>query len=266
MTGIITLTTDFGVDSPYVAVLKGVILSLQPDVRLIDISHSIPPQDVRQGAVELAETTPWFPAGTIHLAVVDPGVGTERKIVYAEIGDQRYVCPDNGLLSRLTLKQRPGRVVAVENSEHWLPAVSQTFHGRDIMAPVAAAISLGGPPERLGSPLTKLVELQWLAPKIGARQIAGSVEWIDPFGNLITNIAAGMLPREPLEEVSASGRITIEIEGHSIDGLTRAYGDRPAKSLIALIGSGGYLEIAIAGGSAVKEIGGQVGACVLLRW
>lgn len=266
MTAVITLTTDFGVDSPYVAVMKGVILSLQPDVQLVDISHSIPPQDVRQGAILLAETTPWFPAGTIHLAVIDPGVGTERRIVYAEIGDQRYVCPDNGLLSRLTMRKRPSRLVAVENAEHWLPAVSRTFHGRDIMAPVAAAISLGVAPERLGPPIPNLVELEWPAAKVGERQIAGAVEWIDPFGNLITNIAATMLPREALEEGSTSGRLMLEIEGHSIEGISSVYGDRPAKTLVALIGSGGYLEIAIVGGSAAKEIGGLVGAAVLLRW
>ena len=266
MPAIITLTTDFGIDSPYVAVMKGVILSLHPDVRLVDISHAIPPQDVRQGAIVLAETTRWFPAGTIHLAVIDPGVGTERRIVYAELGDQRYVCPDNGLLSRLTMRERPGRLVAVENSEHWLPAVSRTFHGRDIMAPVAAAISLGVKAERLGPPMSRLVELHWPVAKVGERQIAGAVEWIDPFGNLITNIAAGMLPREAIEEGSTSGRLTIEIEGHSIEGIARAYGDRPAKTLVALIGSGGYLEIAIACGSAAKEIGGLVGAPVLLRW
>ncbi len=253
MTAIITLTTDFGVDSPYVAVMKGVILSLQPDVRLVDISHSIPPQDVRRGAIVLAETTPWFPAGAIHLAVIDPGVGTERRIVYAELGDQRYVCPDNGLLSRLTMRERPDRVVAVENSEHWLPAVSRTFHGRDIMAPVAAAISLGVAPERLGPPVSRLVELDWPAAKLGEGEIAGAVEWIDPFGNLITNIAAGMLPRESLSHENGTKASTIEIAGREIRGISTTYGDHQDKVLIALIGSSGFLEIAIVGGNAAKE-------------
>jgi hypothetical protein len=266
MTAVITLTTDFGVDSPYVAVMKGVILSLQPDVRLIDISHSVGPQDVRQGAIVLAETTPWFPPGTIHLAVVDPGVGTERRIVYAEIGDQRYVCPDNGLLSRLTMRKRPSRLVAVENFEHWLPAVSRTFHGRDIMAPVAAAISLGVAPERLGPPIANLVELDWPVAKIGERQIAGSVEWIDPFGNLITNIAAGMLPRDALSHENRTEGMKIEIAGREIRGISTTYGEHPHDTLVALVGSGGHLEIAVVGGNAANEIGGYVGQAVIVRW
>src|ERR1700676_2237258 len=175
----ITLTTDFGAGSPYVAAMKGVILSISPGVQLVDISHSVGPQNVRQGALLLADATPWFPAGTIHLGVVDPGVGTARRIVYAEIGDQRYLCPDNGLLSRLTLKTRPGRLVSVENSEHWLPAVSDTFHGRDIMAPVAAQLSLGWEPDLLGPTLAELTPLQWPAPTVGPREVSGTVLWID---------------------------------------------------------------------------------------
>src|SRR5437762_10863778 len=130
MRSIITLTTDFGVSSPYVAQMKGVILSICRDVELVDISHAVGPQNIREGAVVLADVTPRFPQGTIHVAVVDPGVGTSRRIVYAEIGGQRYVAPDNGLLSLLALRQQPKTIVSIENREYWLPESSNTFQGR----------------------------------------------------------------------------------------------------------------------------------------
>ena len=261
MTAIITLTTDFGLGSPYVAAMKGVILSIHPAVRLVDLSHSIRPQDVRGAALLLADGTGWFPAGTIHLAVVDPGVGTERRIVYAQIGDQQYLCPDNGLLSRLTLKARPARIISLENGEHWLPRVSATFHGRDIMAPVAAQLSLGMEPNRLGPPLAELVPLDWPPPRIGPREIAGTVLWIDAFGNLISDITTGMLAT-----IGDQRQATIEVQGHAVLGIDRTYSDRAAGGLIALVGSGGYLEVSAVGASAAGKIGAEVGAPVTVRW
>jgi len=247
MPSIITLTTDFGLAGPYVGAMKGVILSINPSAKLIDISHSIAPQNIRQAAMILAGATLWFPAGTIHVAVVDPGVGTERRIVYAEIGDQRYVCPDNGLLSKLAAKVPPTRIATVANAEHWRPTVSATFHGRDIMAPVAAMLSLGLDPKLLGPPQPELVPLDWPRPKISERQIIGEVIWIDDFGNLITNITADMLA-----PFAGRSDITIEIRNQTIHGLSRAYADHRARSLLALIGSTGHLEIASAGSSAAK--------------
>jgi len=260
MSPIITLTTDFGQASPYVAAMKGVILSINPDVRLVDILHSVGPQNVRQAALLLAEATAWFPAGTIHLAVVDPGVGTARRIIYAEIGDQRYLCPDNGLLSRLTVKARPGRLVSVENSEHWLPAVSDTFHGRDIMAPVAAQLSLDLEPGRLGPLLAELTPLDWPAPTVGPREVSGTVLWIDSFGNLITNIPAGMIGA-----LGDPRQAAIEILGEVIPGLHRTYGEQPPGTLVALVGSGGYLEIATVAGSAADRLAAQPGTPVVGR-
>jgi hypothetical protein len=140
---IITLTTDFTTGSPYVAAMKGVILSIHPGALIVDITHDIPHQDIRQGAIVLAEATRFFPAETIHVAVVDPGVGTERRIVLARSGDQYFIAPDNGLLSGLARRNPPSTMFTVANPEHWLPEVSATFHGRDIMAPVAARLSLG---------------------------------------------------------------------------------------------------------------------------
>jgi S-adenosylmethionine hydrolase len=261
MTHEITLTTDFGLGSPYVAAMKGVILSINPEARLVDISHAVGPQNVRQGAVVLAEATTWFPAGTIHVGVVDPGVGTARRIVYARIGDQQYIAPDNGLLSRLTVKTRPSLIVAIENPEHWLPSVSNTFHGRDIMAPVAAQLSLGMEPDRLGPPLAELLELDWPQPRIEANLIVGEVVWIDGFGNLITNITDGMLAA-----IHDRTRATVSVAGHTIRGIDRTYGDRPANTPLALIGSSGYLEVSVAGGSAAVELNLAAGMPILLRW
>jgi S-adenosyl-L-methionine hydrolase (adenosine-forming) len=259
--GIITLTTDFGLGGPYLAAMKGVMLSINPAAALIDISHSIGPQNVRQGAVLLAEAATWFPTETIHVGVVDPGVGTERRIVYARIGDQHYIVPDNGLLSRVTLKTRPSLIIAVENPEHWLPSVSNTFHGRDIMAPVAAQLSLGMEPDRLGPPLGGLVELNWPAPRVESNAIAGEIVWVDGFGNLISNISAGLLAAIP-----DYNRVKIEIAEHAIRGIDRTYGDRAANTLLALAGSSGYLEVSITGGSAATTLRCDAGSLVTVHW
>ncbi len=258
---LITLTTDFGLGSPYVAAMKGVMLSINPTARIVDISHGIGPQNVRQGAVLLAEAAGWFPAGTIHVGVVDPGVGTERRIVYAQIGDQQFIAPDNGLLSRLTAKARASRIIALENAEHWLPSVSNTFHGRDIMAPVAAQLSLGMEPHRLGPTVAELIELDWPAPQVESRVIRGEVSWIDSFGNLMTNITTAMLAAIPDEDSPE-----VEIAGQTIRGIELAYGHRPAGTPLALVGSGGYLEIAVTNGSAAVKFGAGEGATVTVRW
>ncbi len=147
---IITLTTDFGSGSPYVAQIKGVILSIHPQAVLVDVTHDIAPQDVRQGALVLDDVTGRFPPGSIHVAVVDPGVGTDRRILAAEIGGRYYLAPDNGLLGRLAGRDPAARLVALTKREFWLPAVSATFHGRDILAPAAAHLSLGTALDDLG--------------------------------------------------------------------------------------------------------------------
>jgi len=190
---VITLTTDFGTDSPYVAAMKGTILSINPDATLVDITHAIPPQDVRRGSIVLEGVAERFPAGTIHVAVVDPGVGTDRAIIYVEIGRHRYVAPNNGLLSRLAARTAPSKIIRLENREYWLPEVSSTFHGRDIMAPVAAHLSLGVPPERLGPPVLGLIEIEWPEVRQSLKRLEGVVQEIDSFGNLITNVTAEMI-------------------------------------------------------------------------
>jgi S-adenosylmethionine hydrolase len=258
---IITLTTDFGTGSPYVAQMKGVILSINPAATLVDITHAIPPQDVRQGALALAEATRAFPPETIHVAVVDPGVGTERRIIYARIGQQQFVAPDNGLLSGLARAASPSTIIAVQRPEHWLANVSATFHGRDIMAPVAARLSLGLDPALLGSRQTDLVRLDWTEARVTANKIVGTVQSIDSFGNLITDISADALAKAPRGEETA-----ILCDEHETRGIFTTYADQPEMTLIALVGSSGKLELAIVGDSAAAMLGITIGTPVTITW
>lgn len=257
---IITLTTDFGTGSPYAAVMKGVLLSLNPAAMIVDITHDVPPQDVRYGAVVLEDVTDRFPPGTIHVAVVDPGVGTDRAIVFARIGRQSYVAPDNGLLSRLAQRLRPEKIIRLTESEYWLQPVSATFHGRDIMAPVAARLSLGLDPEHLGTPQPDLVMLDWPAVRVLPDRIEGSILLIDSFGNLITDIMAEMLAGWPAEK-----SVRIVYRQREIGGLSRTYGDQPPGSLVALVGSSGRLEVAVVGGNASRSLGANVGESVVVQ-
>ncbi len=261
MPPIITLLTDFGVGSPYVAAMKGVILSINPDVRLVDLSHAIPPQQVRQGALVLADVAPLFPEGTIHVAVVDPGVGTSRAIVYAEIGLQRFVCPDSGILHGLAKKQPPSKIIHITSELFFRQPVAPTFHGRDIMAPTAAHLSLGVRPEELGPPLESLMELDWPGVVKVANRIEGEIIAIDSFGNLISNIA-----RDQLEGVPTDTQVGIFCEEHETRGIFSTYADQPAMTLIALVGSTNQLELAIVDENAAAMLGAGVGSKVEVRW
>jgi S-adenosylmethionine hydrolase len=258
---IITLTTDFGVSSPYVAAMKGVILSLNPLAKIVDVTHAVPPQDVRSGAIVLADMTPWFPPETIHVAVVDPGVGTSRGIVYLRLGTQHYVAPDNGLLSRLALAEIPSTIISIADPQFWLPQVSATFHGRDIMAPVAARLSLGLDPARLGPPQADIERLDWTEARVAANKIEGTVQSIDSFGNLITDI-----PEDALVNVPRGEEVTILCDDHETQGIFKTYGDQPEMTLIALVGSSGRLELAIVGDSAALMLGVRAGTPVTVKW
>lgn len=261
MTRIITLTTDFGTGSPYVAAMKGVILAINPAAVLVDLSHAIPHQDIRQGALALAQAAPWFPPGTIHVAVVDPGVGTSRKIICMAAGEHLFVGPDNGLLSRLALDKRPSTIISVTERKFWLPDVSSTFHGRDIMAPVAAHLSLGLDPAELGPSQQDWQQLEWTEARVSANKIEGAVESIDSFGNLITNISADALARVPRGE-----QVAIVCDEHETRGIFNAYGEQPEMTFIALVGSSGRLELAIVGDSAAIMLGVRAGAPVTVTW
>ena len=258
---IITLTTDFGVGSRYVAAMKGVILSINPHAQIIDLSHAVPPRDIRAGAIALAETARWFPPGTIHVAVVDPGVGGKRRIVYAQMGTQHFVAPDNGVLSRLALLDRPTKIFGVDDPKHWLPEVSRTFHGRDIMAPVAARLSLGLAPEELGPPVKQLVELPWAEVQQVPNRIEGEVIEVDSFGNLITNITRAML-----DGVPSGDSVIITCEEHETQGMFATFSDQPPMTLMAHVGSTGRLELAIVDENASAMLGVKVGAPVCVSW
>jgi len=258
---IITLTTDFGEGSRYVAAMKGVILTINPAARIVDLTHAIPPQDIRAGASALEETAPYFPSETIHVAVVDPGVGSRRRIVYTRIGAQQFIAPDNGLLSRLAARDKPSKIVGVEERRFWLPQVSSTFHGRDIMAPVAARLSLGLSPDELGPPLERLTELAWPEVQKVANHIDGEVIEVDSFGNLITNITRDMLRGVPTDE-----SVTVSCDEHETQGIFNTYSDQPAMTFVALVGSGDRLELAIVDENAAAMLGVKAGAPVRISW
>ncbi|NLX94562.1 MAG: SAM-dependent chlorinase/fluorinase [Rhodopirellula sp.] len=258
---IITLTTDFGMGSPYVAAMKGVILTINPAATVVDITHAVRPQDIRHGAVVLDDVAEQFPPGTIHVAVIDPGVGTARAIVYARIGRQRYVAPDNGLLSRLARRTAPSQLIRIENRDWFRQPVSSTFHGRDIMAPVAARLSLGRDPLQLGPPIERLTDLAWPEVQIRPDRIVGTVLQIDSFGNLITNITAEMLAGRPTDN-----RACIVANIYETWGIYHSYGEQPDGMLIALIGSNGRLELSVVGDNAAERLGIQIGEPVAVAW
>ncbi|TWT89688.1 Adenosyl-chloride synthase [Pseudobythopirellula maris] len=271
---LITLTTDFGAGGRYVAQMKGVICSLCPEATVVDLSHAMPPQGVAAAARFLEETTLWFPAGAVHLAVVDPGVGTDRAIVAVETADgTRYVAPDNGLLAWLAKTGGPLTMVRIEEAEYRRPRVSATFHGRDIMAPAAAHLAGGLAIAKLGPVADGLAPLseQLTQGEAGVAErhenpqgggmITGQVVEIDSFGNLITDIGAELLGGLPEGEA-----LTIECDEHKTFGLQKTYGDQPPMTLVALVGSGDKLELAIVDDSAQIMLGVKPGAPVTLKW
>lgn len=255
---IIALLTDFGLRDGNVGVMKGVILSIAPQARLIDLSHEIEPQDVRQGAIVLGRSAPYFPDGSIFLSVVDPGVGTARRPMAARLGGQTFVGPDNGLATRLIERaERLGRTtsfVHLDRPQFWLPEVSHVFHGRDVFAPVAAHLAGGVPLEDLGSSMTDPVRLPLPAPTPFPGGWRGEVEYIDRFGNLRTN-----LRREDVGEDRAS---IVRVAGIEVRGLARTFGEHPPGELVALFGSTGELILAVVNGSAATHLGAKVGDVV----
>lgn len=261
MPAIITLTTDFGADSPYVAQMKASIYAVSPATTIVDVTHSIPPQDVMSGAMVLADTAFHFPPGTVHVAVVDPGVGTQRGIVAACIDQQWFVSPDNGLLTAVEEDRKISELRAVENERLWREAISHTFHGRDIMAPVAAHLASGVDPQQIGPLHAKLTRLPWSSPKVGDRQVEGEVVFIDSFGNALTNIR-----RRHVEKLSDTATdFSVTCCDHVLVCLSKTYGESPPQTPVALLGSSDRLEIALVNGSAARTLGISVGQKVVLN-
>lgn len=247
---IITLLTDFGHRDAYVGSMKGVILGRNPWVQLVDLSHEVPPQDIVFGALVLQSAWRYFPPGTIHLAVVDPGVGSRRRLLAAAVGEHFLVGPDNGLFSLIFAAEPPHTLVSLENPHFFLPQVSATFHGRDILAPVAAHLSLGVPLPEFGPELSEPVRLDLPAPQFTESAVTGQVIAVDHFGNLITNI--------PLRQLHAwrQGRAArLWVGDHPIPHWATTYSEVPTGELLALAGSHGYLEIACREGKAARVLG-----------
>lgn len=257
---LITLTTDFGTGGRYVAQMKGELYRRAPGVTVVDLSHEIPPQDIAAAARLLEHGTPGFPAGTVHLAVIDPGVGTDREIVAVGAHNQIYVGPDNGLFGWIRGRLVEG--VKIDLASLDLKSISPTFHGRDIMAPAAAWLAKGAALSDLGEPLESLIALPANeAPIVSDSRIEGRVVEVDHYGNLITNIRA-----DTLIDVPHGDQLRITLGDHETYGLWQTYAEQPPQTLIALVGSTRYVELAIVNGSAAAMLFAGVGSAVCLDW
>ena len=257
---IITLTTDFGTSDLYVGVMKGVILNINPRAQIVDITHAIPPQDLEAAAFLIDSAYRYFPNGTIHVIVVDPGVGSTRRTIACQTKTACFVCPDNGVLTHILRDESHIHAVAIESPAHFLPQISNTFHGRDIFAPVAAHLSRGVSIDDLGSPITQPVQLPIPTPKLTEDRIVGHIIWIDHFGNLIANIS-----REVLESMTVQNGFVIHVNGVEIGHLNRSYAESAIGEVLAIIGSFGRLEVSINGGNAAQTLGVQRGDPITIR-
>ncbi len=263
--GILTLTTDFGLQDGFIGMMKGVILGICPQTQIVDISHDIRPQQVAEGAFVLARAVPYFPPKTVHVAVIDPGVGTGRGAIAAHIGDAFFVAPDNGLLWPLMQKaQQQGErveVVRLENPAYWRQHVSRTFHGRDVFSPVGAHLACGVALADLGPAVQvqSLVSLPRQQPRRVAQGWEAHIQYIDRFGNLFTNLPAESLPK-------ALGTVRLKVKDAIIKGVHPSYGHRPPGSLVAVINSENWLEIAQVNGNAAAALGAHVGDSVFVEF
>lgn len=255
---IISLTTDFGDKDGFVGVLKGVIWGICPTVQIADITHNIAPQNILEGALALSRAAPFFPPGTVHLAVVDPGVGTERRPLAARLGDHFYVGPDNGLFTPMIEEAQRLHQIAefihLNKPEYWLANVSRTFHGRDIFAPVAAHLAQGITFSDLGTSFTSPTLLDLPKPIHTQNGWTSHVTIIDTFGNATTDL--------PATQISNIDEVVFTLRGRSISGVADSYGWRKKGELIALVDSEGFIEIAVVNGSAARELGVLVGDVV----
>ncbi len=256
MPGLITLTTDFGLRDPFVGIMKGVLLSICPSARLVDLTHEVAPQDVLAGGWALEAATPFFPPGTVHLAVVDPGVGTARRALAVRAGGHYFVGPDNGLFT-FALERAGWTAVSVTAPEYRLAEVSQTFHGRDVFAPAAAYLAGGVPLERLGPVVSDPERLRRPSCRLEGGELLGEVLDADRFGNLITSI-----PAARLAEIPGSGGIGLEVAGRRLRGPVDAYAEGGDGEPAVIVGSTGRLEIFVRGGSARDRLGVDRGAIV----
>jgi S-adenosylmethionine hydrolase len=250
--GIITFTSDFGHEDWFVGVVHGVLHGLCPEARVVDLAHGIPPGHIARAAFVLEAAAPDFPDGTVHLAVVDPGVGTARRALAVGAHGQRFVGPDNGLLE-WALSAGDAEVRALTEERFFRKPVSRTFHGRDVFAPVAARLACGLALDELGPRVSDPVRLDTASPRRVDDGLVGRVVYVDRFGNALTNLTAGRIaaefPRVPEE------RLEVEVGTRTLRGITRSYGDAPMGAIVAIMGSSGRLEIAQVGGDAASRLG-----------
>ena len=247
---IITFLTDFGQQDGFVGTMKGVALGINPGVSLVDITHEVLPQDVEEAAYLLRNAYTYFPDGTIHVAVVDPGVGTDRSAIIVDTGRYRFVGPDNGIFSYVFQAAPHAKVTCIDNPEYCLPQMSQTFHGRDVFAPVAAHLSLGVELSACGPEIDTYVTGGISTPLVTGESIRGEAMHIDRFGNVVTNIT-----EHQFFESTRGQSFRIEFEGMYINRLSVAYGDEVQGEILAVIGSAGMLEISINCGNAALQLG-----------
>jgi len=248
-TGFITLTTDFGLADGFVGTMKGVIYTINPGAVIIDISHEIGSQDLSATAFLFAASYKYFPRGTVHVVVVDPGVGSQRRAVAVETEKYYFVAPDNGVLTLALKQEKTSKFIELTNPEYFLDEVSDTFHGRDIFAPAAAHLSLGVEIEKLGDGAGGLREIRFSEPEVSQSGIKGHVIYTDKFGNLITDIK-----QELFDSVISDGQFSIKIAGIQLGKISRSYAEVSAGEPLAIFDSFGNLEIAVNRGSAEETL------------
>lgn len=255
---IITVTTDFGTEDAYVPAMKGTMLSIAPNARLVDVTHEVSPQDIMESAFVLQSALPFFPSGSVHLVVVDPGVGTERRPVALRHGDDWFVGADNGLFPLVLDGDAPDEAVELDDPDAWrTPSPSNTFHGRDIFAPAAAHLAAGRSLGDIGTPIEHLEPLQWAEPIVDAESIEGRVVHVDHFGNCVTNVRrstfAGALD---LDDSTPDAEALPSIEGYVgttiLETIHETYGNVDEGEPLLLFGSTGFLEVAVNGGNAAE--------------
>lgn len=256
---LITLTTDFGLKDGNVGVMKGVIFGIAPESQIVDLTHHITPQNIAECALILGRSTPYFPANSIHIAVVDPGVGTVRRPIAGQIGDQYFVGPDNGIFTLLFERAEQENLsmewVHLDQTRYWLPSISHVFHGRDIFAPSGAYLARGVSLYEMGTPIQDMVRITLPKPALTPSGLQGEVIHIDHFGNISTSIR-----REHLE----TRNITVQIAGVEINGMVNTFGEAQPGSLVVLFGSTDSLLVCKVNGNAAAQLGAKIGDPVKL--
>jgi len=261
----IAMLTDFGLKDGNVGVMKGVIWGICPEAQIADVSHLISPQNVAEAGLILLRSAPYFPDGTVHLVVVDPGVGTKRRPMAGHLGNAYFVGPDNGIitlwLESLRTQGQPFEFVELDRPEYWLPVVSHVFHGRDIFAPTAAHLAKGVPLAQLGTPISDPVVLPLSRPTRDGSTWRGEVIHIDHFGNIASNIRVEHLG----EDFGNREKMVVRLGNTRIDGLVDTFGAQPPGTMVALLGSTGNLIISVVNGSAASQLRPKVGDLVIVE-